>query len=252
MNYQILEHSNNNRHWIMAFYGYGQQAKVYHRLANLCKGRVGFIVIDLPYHETKQAPSKEDFASFIADLMKRYAIEKITGISYSIGSRYNLILAELMPASMVQLILIAPDGVSINFWNRVATSTWLGQSLFHFLMYHQAFYVKLLTLFHTIHLLPSALYTFSKWHVRNPESSRLVYQTWMQMKHMIPDLKKINQQQQLFSFPIKAYFGNKDVIIKPQTSHKLKKEIPATDIFLIDKGHDLLNEELFPIIASYI
>lgn len=252
MTYHIFPDSQAHKHWIFAFYGFGQQAGVFNTLAEMCSGRYGFAVIDLPYETFSSDHTKTSFIEAIHSIMKENGIERITGISYSMGSRYNLILTELISSYIDKIILIAPDGVHINFWNRVATSTMPGHFLFRYFMTHPAVYLKLLHFFYKVKLLPLPLYAFSKWHVRNNESCSKVYNTWMNMKTMIPDLKKINIEVQQFSIPVIAFFGKDDFVISRKCMLKLKENIPTADIKHVEKGHNLLDDNLFHDIAAYL
>ncbi len=252
MTYHIFPSSQEHKHWIFAFYGFGQQAGVFNNLTAICCDRYGFVVIDLPYETLNSPHTKNAFIEDIHLMMKKYGIEKITGISYSMGSRYNLVLAELIPSCTDKIILVAPDGVQINFWNRVATSTSAGHFLFKYFMTHPSVYLKLLHFLYKVRLLPLPLYAFSKWHVRSHESCHKVYNTWMNMKRMIPDLKEINRHVQQYSIPLIAFFGKDDFVISHKHMRRLKENIPSADIKLVEKGHNLLDDNLFHDIAAYL
>jgi pimeloyl-ACP methyl ester carboxylesterase len=252
MTYHIYPNSKKNTHWVFAFYGFGQQANVFDYLAESCSDTCGFMVFDLPYQACKTPQTKIAFIEEMKALMHTHQIESITGISYSIGSRYNLVLAELLSPYLKKIILIAPDGVANNIWNKIATSTIFGHQIFKYLMFHPQTYLVLLKVLNKLFLLPRNLYLFTKLHVRNKETATRVYNCWMNMKHMQPDLQKINLEQQKYSFPIIGIFGKYDFVIKQKSSTILKKEIPAAELKIVEKGHKLLDEELFDDIATYL
>lgn len=252
MTYHIYPNSKKYSHWVFAFYGFGQQANVFDYLAERCSNICGFIVIDLPYEVYTTSKTKFTFIEEMKLIMQKNQITSITGISYSIGSRYNLVLAELLSPYLKKLILIAPDGVAKNIWNKIATSTIFGHQIFKYLMFHPQTYLVLLKVLNKLFLLPRNLYLFTKLHVRNKETAARVYYCWMNMKYMQPDLQKINLEQQKYSFPIIGIFGKDDFVIKQKSSTILKKEIPAVELKIVEKGHKLLDEELFDDIATYL
>lgn len=252
LQYYVYPDSITATHWIFAFYGYGQQKEVFDLMASLCAGKYGFIVFGLPYQKQNQLFSKEDFFAQMQHIIEQFRIEKITGISYSLGSRYNLMLAEYFPEKLKAMFLVAPDGVKINFWNRLATTSIAGQKLFRWLMQHPAAYIKMLTLIYKAGLLPKSLYAFSKWHVRNRDNSMMVYNTWMNMKKMIPDLKHINRQKSKHQFLLYAFFGNQDPVIRTDRMIRLKRMIPTALIIELNKGHNVLDDKLFHHIASLL
>ena len=250
MTFHISPHSYQHKQWIFAFYGFGQHALVFDYFIQLTKKNYGCIVIDLPYHEACNEKTKEAFADKIKEIIQQNHIEKIIGISYSMGSKYNLVLAEDLAMYIDKIILIAPDGIKINFWAKLATSTIAGNFLFKFLMSHLHIYIKIITILYSSKLLSKTMYSFVKWHVRNKESAMNVYHSWTNMKNIVPDLKAINANQKKYQFDILAYFGKFDEVIHQNIAKKLVKEIPNTKIIELEKTHKLLDDNLFNHIAS--
>ncbi|MBK8146512.1 MAG: alpha/beta hydrolase [Bacteroidetes bacterium] len=196
MTYHTYPPKQASDHWILAFYGFGQEAQVYSKMIERTNERFGFVVVDLPYQEFEKAETKTDFLTTLTHIINENKIKKLSGISYSMGSRYNLILAELIPNLLDKLILIAPDGIHINFWNQLATSSLLGKPLFKYLMHHPEQYTQLLNILYWLHFLPRNIFLFSKMHTRDVMHSKKVYNTWMNMKNMIPNLQKIKAAQE--------------------------------------------------------
>ncbi len=252
MAYHIFPPTQTSSHWIFAFYGFGQKAEVYNQLVSRYNTKIGFVIMDLPYQDYEKAETKTDFLHALSQIIKDNNITKITGLSYSMGSRYNLILAELIPMLLDKIILIAPDGIKINFWNRFVTTTFLGKVLFRYFMHHPKRYTQLLNLLHVLKILPRNLYLFSKMHTRNSHNSIRVFNAWMNMKNMIPDLAVIKETQQKYSFSILAFYGKYDFVINQKSMAVLKKEIPNAEIKVLEKGHNLLDDELFADIARYL
>lgn len=250
--FTIYPGSAQKTHWIFAFCGYGQPAYTFEPLAQLCRPRYGFIVFELPGGPESLSFTKEDLAAQLEQILKKEGIEKITGISYSAGCRYNLLLAEFFAEKIKHLFLVAPDGIKINLWNRLSTSTIVGQQLFKYLMTHPRTYLKLLQLIYGMRLVSKSVYAFAKWHTRNKENSIKVYHTWMNMKYMLPDLEKINTHKIKFDFPLYAYFGMTDEVIGGSVLRRLKNKIPSAIIVELNKGHNLLDDNLFHDIASLL
>jgi hypothetical protein len=45
-----------------------------------------------------------------------------------------------MPEQIEKLVLLAPDGLKVNFWYWLATQTWLGKNSFCFTMKHPGWF----------------------------------------------------------------------------------------------------------------
>jgi hypothetical protein len=244
--------SANAEHWIFAFYGYGQQAEVFRPLAEKLKGKYNLLVIDLPVQWQDVVIEKTDFIRFLDELVARYSIQKITGLSYSMGSRFNLVMAERCPELIDKLILVAPDGIRMRLWNRFSTSTLLGNWIFQYLVNSKNAYANAISFLYRMKLMPKTMYAFSKWHMRDRECRTKVYNAWINMKKMIPDLKLLKQKKEECGFDMMAYFGKSDTIINQACLKRLARKIPSAKIVSLNKGHNLLDEELFDTIAEHI
>lgn len=242
-NYSIL--SNQANQWLIAFYGYGQVAEVYRPLALSLEREYNVLVIELPYQSLDAPIEKQEFVSFVKSLMNKNGFNQFVGLSYSMGSRFNLVLAECIPESISKLILIAPDGIRIRFWNRLSTQTSVGSYLFKVLAHHPTFYEKISNFFYKMKLITKSMYAFSKWHMRDQQNRLRVYNAWMNMKNIIPDLDQINSNTKRHQFQIIAYFGKYDEVINSGCMKKLAMKIPSAQITVLDKGHSLLDEEMF-------
>jgi len=248
--YSLL--SEGGSEWIFAFYGYGQQASVFRPLSAKLEGRYNLLVIDLPYEELPQAISKSSFTSFLQGLIQKYGIQKITGISYSMGSRFNLVMAECLPAIVSKLILVAPDGVRIRLWTKLATKTWIGKKVFQYFVQSENAYLNIVTMLYRLKLMPSSIFAFTKWHMRDKLNRFKVYHSWMNMRKLNPDLKLINQHVLHYHFHLIAYFGKEDKVINQDCLKRLAAKIPSAKIVQLNKGHSLLDKELFEVIARQL
>lgn len=246
--YKLLHRSTNN--WIIAFYGFGQQASVFQPLADKLYDSHSFIVVDLPLQSPDGSISKKSFGEFMQTLVDKYQIKAITTIAYSMGCRFALCLPEFVPLQLEEMILIAPDGIHIRFWNRWATNTRIGHFLFRFFVKSSFAYPTLLTTLRLFRLIPKPLYLFSKWHMRDKASREQVYNAWMNMRDMLPNWDIASATVKKYFIAISAYFGVHDKVIKQTYARKLYYKFPKVDIVLVDKGHNILDEDVINDIAT--
>lgn len=248
--YTIL--SRDADEWIFAFYGYGQHAEVYQPLADQLKSTHNVVVIDLPYQQINTSLEIEEFTFFIRHLIALYQIKKISSISYSLGSRLNLIMAQNFPGLVSKMILVAPDGIVIRFWNRIATRTWMGKNIFKLFVAHPHLFLNLIHFFFRCGLMKKSMYAFAKWHMRDQPSRLKVYHAWMNLKNFVPQLQTIQQNCSTGQMSITAFFGEHDSVINRSCMKRLQKNIPSAKIVVLNKGHNLLDEQLFEDIAALL
>lgn len=241
--YSIL--CQHTEEWIIAFYGYGQNASVFNPLKQIAGNRYSILVIDLPAQNGGHDETEIEFVRFMEQLLARLNINKFTGFSYSMGSRYNLLLAEYLPQRLHQLILVAPDGIRRPLWIPFATNTRIGQALFSFFVKHESAYQHLILLCYKLQFIPKQVYAFTKWHMRDRASRTKVYSAWMNMRHIVPNLDRVSAMQQLHQYKITAFFGKYDRVIGSSVFQTLQKKVPGASVVLLDEGHDLLKESFF-------
>jgi pimeloyl-ACP methyl ester carboxylesterase len=239
---------NNTSNWIICFCGYGQSSSIFLPLNSKLDYNCNFVLIDYNV-ENVHAISKQAFANYIEELCKQYAIQKTSIISFSLGGRYNLCLLELLPQYITQSIAIAPDGVVINSWNKIAMNTTVGNSIFKYLVYHPTIYLKLINILYALKLLPKSVFTFIKWTMRDVENRKKVYTSWMQTKYIKPDLDIVANNCKKYTITLTCILGEKDVIIKPVVGEKLIKKCPMAKCIKIDVDHNMLNENLYNQLA---
>ncbi len=246
--YHILSQSTSQ--WVIAFYGFGQQKEVFNYLAKKLEKKYSFLVVDIPLQDANEDILKEHFLTLLNELIKKFDIKQVIGISYSMGSRYNFAMLEVIPTVMQSAFFIAPDGVKIRYWNHLATHTKLGHALFSYFVHHSSAYLSLIGFLHKVKLLPDQLYAFSKWHMRDEMSRKKVYHVWMNMKNITPNWHLIQKNVKLNQIKVLAYFGNKDQVIKLKYANLFHQKLPSAQIIQLNKGHNLLDEELFDDIAN--
>jgi pimeloyl-ACP methyl ester carboxylesterase len=254
LEYTLLEHDTQviGKKWILCFYGFGQNENSFTPLLHKIKSNYSILIIHLPYEKIEESWSKNNLCESLLNLLNDLDIENYIGISYSIGSRINLCLAEGIPEKIKQLILIAPDGIKTSFWNQLALSTQLSKKIFFYLTAHQSLLPNLLNLLSKFNILKKSIYSFAKWHTRDIESRKRIYNTWINLQYIIPNLKTINQNIVSANIPTIAFFGINDAVINHSIRKRLSNYIPSTKIITKDKGHKLLDENLFADIASYL
>lgn len=252
--YEILNvvEAPYNQKWLICFYGFGQEATVFDKLNEVTCNRYCILAINLPYNSIWQKWSISSFNHEFSNLLVELNIIKYISISFSLGSRLNLCLTENSLTKIEHLICIAPDGIQANFWNNICTKTKAGNFLFKYFLVSTNFLPKIVEFAHRTSLPPKYLYVFALHNIRHRVSRLKLYSTWMSMRHFNPNLKKINDIIQNNKSRATFYLGKHDKIIKPNIQKRIQESIPCAQVILLDSGHDMLNENLFKLIAKQL
>jgi pimeloyl-ACP methyl ester carboxylesterase len=237
------------------FHGYGEDAASFSFLERYAGNEYSFFSIDLPFHGKTEW--KEGYDCPINDLQQ--IIERIlsdnagklsadnrhlTLIGYSLGGRMVLALYEQMPLQIERLVLLAPDGLKVNFWYWLSTQTWIGNKFFSFTMKHPFWFFGFLKLLNKLKLVNASIFKFVNYSIGDKEVRRLLYARWTTLRKIKPSLKKIKLSVNTNKTKVRLVYGKLDRIILSSVGEKFKKGIEEhCTISVIHSGHQVLHEK---------
>lgn len=169
---------------VLAFHGYGQSAKDFQG-AEKHFPDTRIYAFDLFFHgESSWQPLPENFSpeewSFIlSDFLKEQNIQKFSLLAFSLGARPALASFNFFPKEVNQIILLAPDGIHINFWYRVSTGFAPVRYLFRNSVDNPKTFLRLTRLFEKSRLVNKSLIRLAKKQMASKELRQRVYSSWM-------------------------------------------------------------------------
>lgn len=237
------------------FHGYGEEAGSFAFLEKYAGNQYTFFAIDLPFHgktEWKEGYncSINNMQEIIGKILNANDQQRVTGnlklalIGYSLGGRVALALYERMSTQIERLVLLAPDGLKVNFWYWLSTQTWIGNKLFSFTMKHPKWFFAFLKLLNNLKLVNASIFKFVNYYIGDKEVRRLLYARWTTLRKLKPDLKKIKSLVNDSKTKIRLVYGQHDRIILSSVGEKFKKGIEDNcTIVVIHSGHQVLHEK---------
>ena len=181
---------------LVAFHGFGQSSAVFQPLERLLTSQFTIFAIDLFFHGgseyNKNKPlTKPHWYRLMDAFLRAQGITRFSLIGFSLGGRFALATVEAFAERIDQLFLVAPDGITQNFWYRLATKTRLGRKLFWYVIQHLPL---LLLMGHTLvkaGLLERGLMRFAELSLGTSNQRTLAYQSWTQFRQIQPNLVAI-------------------------------------------------------------
>lgn len=233
---------------VICFHGYGEDATNFGFLGKYEGSQYTFISIDLPFHgrtEWKEGMdfTTEDFQPIlkkIPELKNR----KFSLIGFSLGGRVALSLYQTIPDQIERMILLAPDGLKINFWYWISTQTWIGRKLFSFTMKHPEWFFGFLTGLNKLGLVNASVFKFVNHYIEDQKMRLLLYQRWIVLRKLKPVLSIIKSFILEYKTTVRLLYGKHDRIILPVRGNKFKKGIEEQcTLTVIHSGHQVLHEK---------
>jgi pimeloyl-ACP methyl ester carboxylesterase len=237
---------------MVCFHGYGESADSFCFLEKYAGDQYSFYAIDLPFHGQTQWNeglnfTGEDLEKILGGILYQ---EPGTGnqqyslIGFSLGGRIALSVYEKIPEQIERIVLLAPDGLKVNFWYWLSTQTWIGNRLFAFTMKHPHWFFGFLKILNKIKLVNASIFKFVNYYIGDPEVRQLLYVRWTGLRKLRPDLKRIKSKIRNNATPVRLIYGKHDRIILPERGKKFKDGIEQyCTLSVIHSGHQVLHEK---------
>lgn len=242
---------------VLCFHGYGEQGEIFSFLEKYVGGKYSFYAIELPFHGKTEWNegllfTDEDLQIIVKAIIPNSAV-KIFLLGFSLGGRVALSLYQKEPEKFSKLILLAPDGLKVNFWYWLSTQTWIGSKIFHFTMQHPGWFFGFLKLLNKLHLVNPGVFKFVKYYIDDKSLRELLFNRWITLRRLKPDLKKIKKQVITQKTLVRLVYGSHDRIILPTVGDKFRTGIEDyCTLTILDSGHQVLHEKFAPIILALI
>lgn len=241
---------------LVSFHGYGNDCNIFSDFCNAIGNEFTCINIDLPHHGNSEWSdlkfNEEQLTQLIKELKTQFEVDKVMLVGYSIGGRVCLKLAELIPKSIEQVILLASDGLRFNSFYYFLTSTTSGKGLFNSFLNNPKPYNIFIETVRKLGMINAVRYNFAMRYVRSEKDRAFLLKVWPCLSLLIPDINKLKSIVAQHNMKIGVFMGKDDVIIPPSLGREFKKNIPSANLVILDKGHKILDADTIPVIVKYI
>ncbi len=240
---------------VLCFHGYGDDGTIYSFLEKYAGNQFTFYSIDLPFHGKTEWNeglifTSSDLQQIIYEILKVETREATTNshklilLGFSLGGRIALNLYQSIPEQIEKIVLLAPDGLKINFWYWLSTQTWLGNKVFSFTMKYPGWFFGLLNLLNKLRLVNASIFKFVNYYIGTAEIRRLLFQRWTTLRKLKPDINGIKSLIRRNKTTVRLIYGKHDRIILPIVGEKFKIAIEKyCTIKIIHSGHQVLHEK---------
>src|SRR3954471_4126885 len=242
---------------LFCFHGYGEDGNTFEFLKNSLGGKYILIAIDLPFHGKTNwneglLMSAEDLINIITAIIEQTNIgerkDKFSLLGFSLGGRVALHLLQTIPSQIEGVVLIAPDGLHVNFWYSLGTQTTLGNKLFAYTMKNPQWFFALVNFGHAVNLLSKSIVKFTHYYLDDQEERQLLFQRWTTMRKFQPNASLVRKAIEKYKIPVRILFGSYDrIILSKRVS--FFRDSPYVKTKVIEAGHMLLNEKYTDEIA---
>ena len=253
----------NGSRIVFCFHGYGETGRSYEFFEKAAGNQFTYYAIDLPFHGKTLWNeglnfSDTDLLNILASIKSANNFSKENKfyiMGYSLGGRIALRLYQLIPQEIEKTILLAPDGLKLNFWYWFSTQTWAGNKLFSFTMKYPGWFFGLLKLLNKLGWVNSSIFKFVNYYIGDAAIRKLLYRRWTSLRKIKPHLPTIKALISKNKTQTRLIYGRHDRIILPVRGEKFRKRVEDyCTLSTIHAGHQLLHEkhlaELLPALLQ--
>jgi len=243
---------------LFAFHGYGESGSSFDFLEEALGRDFTIVAIDLPFHGATEWTERlffapEDLLAVMTEIAGSLG-EKEEGwwlMGYSMGGRVALQLLQLAPTKIRWLVLLATDGLQMNFWYWLATQTAAGNQLFHWTMRRPAWLFFLLKTGDILRLVNPSIYKFTAHYVDDQRVREKLYARWTTMRGFRPDLPVVGGFIRQYRMPVRLLYGSYDRIIRWERGERFRRRnAPYCELTLLPAGHQLLQAKFLEVIVK--
>ncbi len=238
---------------ILLFHGFGHDHRAFEPWSEVLQKEYTAYSFDLFFHgnskwENQQALKKDDWKKIMQLFFDQEKIERFEIVGFSMGARFALTTVALFPERIQKIILLAPDGVNVNFWYRLATSSSLMRSLFRALILSPNSLKVILKLLRLFRLDDKNVLRFAEAQLNTTGKRQRVYQSWIYFRHLHFNLSDLSRLLNTKNIPIIFIVGKLDKVIVAEKIKTFAKGLEREQFHLLDAGHHDLIEKAISIV----
>lgn len=242
---------------LLCLHGFGETAESFTSLARQLEHRYTIIAIDMPLHgktiwKEGMTCTPEDIIGII-DHIPGVKHQRFSLAGYSMGGRVALSVYGQITKRIQQLILLAPDGIKINFWYWLATQTFYGNRLFRYFMKQPGIFLSATRLLKKSGLINLGVYNYVHQYLNVAENREQLYTIWTTYRKCKPPVNTIRKQIKMNNTSVLLIYGKYDRIIRYSTGKQFSKGLgESCTIHILECGHRLLQHKNIPGIAALL
>ena len=248
--------------YLLAFHGFGREADDYKIFEKTLGEKYMIVAINLYHHGNSEYPvermfdnqiTKKEFIAHVEELLNKLKIDRFSIMGYSLGGRVALTCVQLYYKRINRIILIAPDGLKISYYNNFVTRTNVGKNFIKWLVKKPEEFFSMIERLHRYKIVNNRMKRMINFHFETHEKRVLLRNVISSFKNIIPNLNKVARYINKHNIEIVMVFGKHDFIIPIKLGTRFLKGIKSKkEMHVIDASHNILTENASKTLSELI
>ena len=182
----------------------------------------------------------KDVPELVQKLIVHTGIEKFSLLGFSMGTRMIFPIIEHFYSKIECVWLLAPDGIKINFWYRLATSTGVGRNLFRNFLNNPKLSSGIGSVIQSLDLMDKSTLLFLFKSINTSEKREQVSSIWNYFRKLRTDMDKVSKILNENDIQLLFILGEKDNIIPRSTIEPLLQKTTNSKVVSLLCNHQKL------------
>ncbi len=235
----------------IGFYGFNQSDVVFQPYALSLEKEHRFYCIDLFFHGRSVWPygdkalSKELWKEIFEGFRAHEGIQEFSMIGFSLGAKVLLATLETFPEAVRSITLIAPDGIRLNTWYKLATSCQPFTYIFKQTISKPWIFYRFISLLERLYIVDKRLARFTRSQMKTHVLRSKVFYTWMVYRAFSFSTSKIAAIVNQKNIATTIILGDNDKVINYSKIKSLIHKIDRYELETLKANHyNLLRKAL--------
>lgn len=241
---------------LIAFHGFGQTHKAFNAWISHLEHKYTLILVDLYFHgkstwtDVDRTLEKNVWKEAVRLIIEQEHITTFSLAGYSMGGKFALATLEAFPGSVKELFLIAPEGITRNFWYSMATWPMPLRKLFKSMIGHDHRFARLTHVARSLRLADKKVLRFAENQMDTENKRARVYNTWVIFRHLQFNMRDISEMINRLGIPVIVITGRYDRIVPPHRIRGPLNRLKNMNFQVVDSGHNDLITMAIPFLAK--
>lgn len=244
---------------LLAFHGYGMTGRQFHVLEHSVLKEYHVYGFDHFFHHESRLDNWTEqqiltgmpramVRQYVEEWFKQYGRQRFSVMAYSIGANIGLILVEEFPDLIDEVILMAPDGLSVFKGFYFLQHQPFGRWLFNRLTKSKWMAVALLKNLLRVGFIDQSLFKIAYSEIDTPKKRLDVYYTLNLLRTLVPDTEKIAALINQYHIKCVLIFGEDDNLFTYQSAQPFINQLSNPIVHKVKLGHWLV----IPALDDYL
>lgn len=231
---------------LLAFHGFGQDHTSFYPMNEALAEQYTIYSFDLFFHGQSKWPfgdhplTKNQWNRIICGFLSDQEIDRFNLMGYSLGGKFVLATLETLSPRVDSVFFLAPDGIQLNFWYRLATGTRPMRAVLKRMIDKPGLFTGAASLATKIGLVDKGIARFANTQMDSTEKRQRVYLSWVVFRKLAFDMKRLARLMNANPVKTWIFIGRFDKMITDKTVKPLHTKLKNSELKILESGHTAL------------